>query len=284
VGQFPAGQLGQFLSGRSTSFEADLECSFPPALRRLYLAYAGQERRARHGLRLLSLPEALADWKEVKRCEAHAVRALERVRPVLTNDDGLYAAVHVVGDLAGYVCVIDYHDIDISPRFTSLDTMASALAEADERGLDWDEATDELPRTTSSPSDLQTLGAARALMSEANGTQDVRFRCHLLLCAVQILPVGHADTLRTLAADLDPWVRERACEVAGKQSVREMVPTLLALAKAGAHNNDRIASILALQSIPGAEALAATKELRESLGDSCQVYFHSAGPDQYKKL
>jgi hypothetical protein len=253
--------------------EEELECRLPPELLSIYGQHDGQSRSVRYGLRLMPLAELRRAWTDLRSLELQCDAMLRSVRPIWADDEGHYAAIHVDDPLTGYVCILDYHDLDTSPLYSSTQSFLRDLEEVHAAQGDWWDLRPEYPRVEPSSCDPTDLAAAEVLLLRRDVVAEPRLSRQLGLSALRILPAGNNDTIRNFMRSGDLWLRERACAVAGVQQIEVLVPELLDIARCGKGPNDRIAALLALQKIPGDEASTAVTLLRGSLGPEWHGYF-----------
>jgi hypothetical protein len=184
-----------------------------------------------------------------------------------TDDQSNYAALYVVGPLAGRVCVLDHDGPDPTPAYRSVASFLHALAAAGIRGFSSDRTPfSDYPAlgpvgAADSREDAEATWALWPLLEAAVRDSE---REQYAYAIIVLTPYEQTNALLPFTEDEDFYIVEKACDVLGLRRWEPAVNRLAEVALRGI-SNGRVAAIRALGRIGTGEALGELVRVHEAL-------------------
>jgi hypothetical protein len=186
---------------------------------------------------------------------------------LFTDDSSNWAGIFVTGPLVGKVLLLDHDEPIQAPRFRSLEHFVERLVGASGDYPDWADMRTDYPLTAQADADMaaEALPLAHNYLDQyhaAVDAGDVEAAIRAAEMAMYLLPPTEWAVLRALLRSPYQYVRWTALRMAAVQQTRDLVPDIVAYARAArADGNDTHwwSALTALTEIGADDEIAALK-------------------------
>ncbi|MDX2141671.1 MAG: HEAT repeat domain-containing protein [Chloroflexota bacterium] len=193
-----------------------------------------------------------------------------------TDDKSNYAGVYLAQPLTGCVFFVDHEEADYSPRFRSIYSFITALADIADRNSDnhatkqlqwWDLKTDFPKRQPEPEYDKEEHHIAKQYIQQFHLTHDHAARTRFAYFAMNLLPFDVREPLVMFADyERDFYVQERALEIFGLRKDNAAVPQIEPIIRKS-RTYSRIAGLIALGNIATPDAINALIRVSQDVED-----------------